>query len=367
MQTRCALVAVAALLAACTRPAANAAATWSPEAAATYLDRRAEWWMSWREASRDRGTFCISCHTTLPYVLARPALCERTTAPVSTREVAILENVRTRVRHWTDVSPYYGVHARQTPKAAESRATEAVLNALILADTDSLTGRLSDDTRLAFDHMWAQQQSEGKDAGAWRWLQFGLEPWEGRYGEYYGAILAALAIGTAPAHYASTPAIQGNLTRLRAYLDREGAVQPLSNRAVLLWASKRLPGLLSEGRREQVADDLRRAQQPDGGWSLQFLNGRAHWWDPRWLVLRSDGYATGLAVLALAGTSGDDDPSVARGLIWLATHQDRADGSWPASSLNNLDAPSPDVARFMTDAATAYAVLALTEAPRQVK
>ena len=43
-------------------------------AAAAYLDARAEWWSTWPNAARDRGTFCISCHTTLPYALARPAL-----------------------------------------------------------------------------------------------------------------------------------------------------------------------------------------------------------------------------------------------------------------------------------------------------
>ena len=43
-------------------------------AAAAYLDARAEWWAAWPNAARDRGTFCISCHTTLPYALARPSM-----------------------------------------------------------------------------------------------------------------------------------------------------------------------------------------------------------------------------------------------------------------------------------------------------
>src|SRR6185295_13386636 len=81
---------VAGLLAACSRPAdpakksrdrdaftgdgAKAAHTWNPEAAAAYLDHRADWWMGWQGAARDHGTFCVSCHTALPYALARPAL-----------------------------------------------------------------------------------------------------------------------------------------------------------------------------------------------------------------------------------------------------------------------------------------------------
>ena len=43
-------------------------------AAAAYLDARAESWSTWSNAQRDRGTFCMSCHTTLPYALARPEL-----------------------------------------------------------------------------------------------------------------------------------------------------------------------------------------------------------------------------------------------------------------------------------------------------
>ena len=47
---------------------------WNPAAAAQYLDARAEWWTTWPNAARDSGTYCMSCHTTLPYALARPAL-----------------------------------------------------------------------------------------------------------------------------------------------------------------------------------------------------------------------------------------------------------------------------------------------------
>ncbi len=71
-------------------------------------------------------------------------------------------------------------------------------------------------------------------------------------------------------------------------------------------------------------------------------------------------------MLALAGTSDDAGAPAARGLAWLAANQ-TAEGSWPANSLNALDPPSADVARFMTDAATAYAVLALAGAPPHVK
>src|SRR5678816_470345 len=54
--------------------AEDPARAWSPNKAAAYLDGRAVWWSTWSGAARDHGTFCISCHTTLPYALARPRL-----------------------------------------------------------------------------------------------------------------------------------------------------------------------------------------------------------------------------------------------------------------------------------------------------
>jgi len=48
--------------------------SWNRQAAAAALDERQTWWAAWPSAQRDRGTFCVSCHTALPYALARPVL-----------------------------------------------------------------------------------------------------------------------------------------------------------------------------------------------------------------------------------------------------------------------------------------------------
>src|SRR5947209_5377092 len=90
---------VGGLLSACSSPEAKVAGTWSPKAAAAYLDQRAEWWMGWRGAARDRGTFCISCHTALPYALSRAALRDaKADDDPSDSERRLVDNVTKRVR-----------------------------------------------------------------------------------------------------------------------------------------------------------------------------------------------------------------------------------------------------------------------------
>ena len=55
-------------------------------------------------------------------------------------------------------------------------------------------------------------------------------------------------------------------------------------------------------------------------------------------------------------------PAIDRGPSWLETHQDR-EGFWDASSANQSRQDDDDfVRRFMRDAASGYAVLALGEA-----
>jgi squalene-hopene/tetraprenyl-beta-curcumene cyclase len=339
--------------------------SWSPKSAAAYLDRRAEWWSTWQGSKRDHGTFCVSCHTTLPYALARPALhgalAEDQPGPVEAR---IVDNLVARVRMWRDAEPFYPDQTRGLPKSSESRGTESVLNALILADRDARTGHLTDDTRAALANMWALQMRTGDNAGAWTWLNFHYEPWESPNSPYLGASLAALAIGSAPDGYAAAAAIQEQLTLLRDYFQREYDKQPPLNRLMALWASSKVPGLLTPEQQATLIDATLGSQQADGGWSTAAL-GPYKRVDSTPLETASDGYATGLATLALqaaAGKTGQTDSRLARGLDWLRKNQDPSTGQWSAASLNKRRDPASDAAKFMNDAATAYAVLSLTQA-----
>jgi hypothetical protein len=58
---------------------------------------------------------------------------------------------------------------------------------------------------------------------------------------------------------------------------------------------------------------------------------------------------------------GRTNPKLARALDWLRSHQDQQSGYWAAESMNKTYAPDSMQIRFMRDAATGFAALALLE------
>jgi squalene-hopene/tetraprenyl-beta-curcumene cyclase len=341
-------------------PAVAQTAQWDPSKAASYMDDRIEWWMTWKSAARDHETFCVSCHTSAPYAVGRSALRGALAEKGPTAdESKVLENVTKRVRMWNEVAPFYPTTDKSPGKTPESRGTESVLNALILSWNDRPSGKLSADAKLALDNMWGEQIKDGDAKGAFGWLQFHNAPFEGD-SQYYGAALASVAVAYAPGDYQSLPAIKANVQALESYLSKERESQKLIDQLVVLWASSRLPGLLTDSQKKDIIAATLAKQQEDGGFSLSSLIGDWKRRDKTPLEPKSDGYATGLATFAMeqAGVK-PSDPALKRSLQWLAQNQDAAEGRWPAWSLNKQRELASDAGRFMSDAATAYAVMAL--------
>jgi squalene-hopene/tetraprenyl-beta-curcumene cyclase len=103
-------------------------------------------------------------------------------------------------------------------------------------------------------------------------------------------------------------------------------------------------------------------QRADGGWALATL--MPHWKrrDGRPQIPGSDGYATGFITLALQDSGVPlTDARLRRGLTWLASHQSSWNGRWLADSPNAAKGHLGTTRHFMDDAATAFAVLSLTE------
>ncbi len=342
---------ISSLILAALATSVAASESWDRKAAAQYLDARAEMWMTRSRARQKLTTSCISCHTALPYLLSRASLGSQ-----AEPALALFADVEARVENWDDVKVWYDT-SRGEEKPTQSWATESVINALVLTTRDRRDhGSLTDEAKTALRHMWAQQN----DDGFWPWLHFGLGPWEADTSEYWGASLAAVA-AMSVSHELPPPVKV--VAKLRGYL-RSGLARDLNvnNRLGLLWAASTWDGLLSKAEQHQLVDDVLARQRPDGGFRLADL---APWpaKDGTPPNPSSDGLATALTTFVLQKL---DEPRVAetivRGISWLEQNQ-KADGRWETLSLNKDRSKEEDFTRLlMSDAATGFAVLALTSA-----
>ena len=358
-------------------PSGGGSSTWDPAAAAAYLDARMDLWFAngTKLKTGDTQTACVSCHAGLAYARSRPVL--RRVMHVDTpsaQEAKLIDDTTRRVETYATHQVLYDFNER---RQIESRGTEAVLNAVILTSADAARGlrEPSAPTKKALARMWETQRADGR----WDWLEFGLEPWETNEAVYHGATFAAFAAGTA----LGTPdaAATAGIDRLRAYLSSNYQAQHLYNRTWALLASTRLKRVVTDAQRDALISDLVRAQREDGGWSLESMGP----W--KWsktappvkspgdldaaLLTQSDGYATGLVVYTLkqAGVA-RDHAAIRKGIRWLETNQrtipvpDVPGRAWHAHSLNydrehGGEKGEPWRRLFMSDTATAFAILAL--------
>lgn len=310
--------------------------------AASYLDGKAKSWLAAPPPVANIAC-TMSCHTTFSLVISRSALGDAKVPAADTARKSFEARVTEAVAG--TATPFYGKDAQA--KVKESHATEAVLNAAALSLDDLGSGRaLSASTKSALDRMWSLQRADG----AWDWLEFSLEPWETR--NDWGAAMAALVAGSVPASTSTAQA--AGTTKVIGYLKKRLTAMALHDRITVLWASGALKGLLDAEQTASVVSELVATQRDDGGFALGAW-GKGDLADTK---ATSDGYATALGALALCRgtTDGAKGAEARKALTWLAKNQ-ASDGSWPGRSLNSETARAKG---FMTDAATAYASLAIT-------
>jgi hypothetical protein len=369
------LLVVARVISPDTRAQAIRDSDWDRQAAAKYLDDRIALWFERATELRtgDGQTTCISCHTVVPYLLARPALRKAMHVSEPTWfETKLLKEVALRVDTYPDHQ------SLSDAKHGGERGTEAVLNALILAfrDAEESPVQPSEHTRKAFSQLWDTQRTDG----AWDWMNFAQEPDESADAVYSGAALAAMAAGMALGKFAGQD-VGIYVDHLRAYLTSKYSEQNLYRRTWALLASTRLSDLMSREQQKALIAELLKRQNNDGGWSLYKL-GPWRWskaaapfgppGSPDSAALeKSDGYATGLIVYTLrqAGMRADQ-PDLSSALRWLRANQrdvrieQDAWKCWRTMSLNHdRENGGPHGGAWkrmlMSDTATAFAVLAL--------
>ena len=335
---------------------------WNPRLAGQYMDSRQKEWIAWPTAMHS-GVACVSCHTGLTYLVARPALRHalgEKSGP-TLYESVLVDSMRATVIR-TDANDLFA--GLKGPIVDQVYGAQVVLASLVLAMDDAARGKLSPEGEKAFDRLWSLQLKSGTDKGAWQWSDFDLDPWETKDSAFYGAALAALATGLAPAEYQARPQIRENIAALAAYLHGGQKTTPLHNRVFLLWASSKVRDLLPGADQQAILAELWSKQEADGGWSIQSL---CQWKKrdaaPAMASSASNAYATALVAFAAEQAGVPlSQANLAKALAWLRTHQDPRGGYWAADSMNHKHEAGSMPDKFMSDAATGYATAALLAA-----
>jgi squalene-hopene/tetraprenyl-beta-curcumene cyclase len=312
---------------------------WNPALAAKYLDDRQKDWFAWPRAQSADGP-CVSCHTGLPYLIARPALRRL----LNDGDATIYERgLRDRLAS----------HAGEKPKGG-LQGVETIMAAMFVGDADA--------RRKTFDQLWTLQQTDGALKGGWQWYNANLDPWETTPQFRYGAAIAALAIGKAPTDIRATSDAEPRIRALVDFLNDDLPSRPGHVKLAVLWASTTMPSILSAEAKRAIVNEVLKKQQRDGGWSLDALGPWSeHPSAPASLDRAgSNSYATAFTAYVLrearAGSARTD-----AALAWLRSHQDRTTGAWPAASMNKTYPPGSMEEKFLQDAATGFAAAVLSE------
>ena len=342
--------------------------TFSLKLAAEHLEQGNLAWSNSRK--------CVSCHTNGTYMSIRPALTPVLGPPPAAAREFFVSTLKT---------------LKGTPVETlrtSTRPAQVIYVAAGLAEWDAhVTKQLSPETEEALALMFDIQL----ESGTWGTLDC-WPPFESD--SYHEATVAAMAIGTAPgwlakaiergtptadekggASHPSAPGVpqragpasdeklKTGVARLKSYLATQTPLHDYS-RVLLLWASTRLPDLLTDVQKQELVTLIFQHQREDGGWSVRTFAAPESWGggnrakklreEPDFAAPASDGHQTGLSLIVLRSAGVDaKDPRMQKGVQWLLTHQ-RESGRWWTRSLNT------DSWHFITYSGTSYPLLALS-------
>ena len=291
---------------------------------------------------------CVSCHTNGTYMTIRPSLSPSLGAPNDAERTFFVEQLKKL--------------AGENPKKIQrgTGPAQVIYLAAGLAEWDKhVTGSLSPKTDQALRLMFSLQLQHGSWGTEDCWPPYESDA-------YHLATVAAMAAATAPGWIkqiktGENPELLTRIDKLKKYLRSEPPHD--YGRTLLLWASARMPDLITPSERQRLIELLFEHQREDGGWSLRTMAAPEAWGsgnraeklksEPGFSDPASDGHMTGLAIVALreAGVPGND-PRIQQGVAWLNRNQ-RESGRWWTRSLNT------DRAHYITYSGTALPALAL--------
>ena len=310
--------------------------TVSVKLASQYIEQGTEAWIGSKK--------CVTCHTNGTYMALRPSL------------TRFLGKPNEQVREF--FLKFFKTTASSLGGNGKLGDSQLIYIARGFAEWDAhVSGKLSNETRLALNTLFERQLPSGswKAAQCWPPLESSA---------FQEATVAALAVGIAPGWLSelNDEKVKLKVERLRHYLSKTNPPHDYG-RVVLLWASSRMTGLLSEDEKTSIINRIWQLQRPDGGWSIRTFADPEQWGDGnRAEKLRSeidfedppsDGHQTGLVLIVLSEVGiGKNDPRIRRGVEWLLRNQ-RQSGRWWTRSLNT------DTFHFITYSGTLYPLVAL--------
>jgi hypothetical protein len=288
---------------------------------------------SWRE---DRK--CISCHTTGWGLAAQPII-DSGSDEVSDGRAFAQEYLSGYLEGEIKPHKQYGSIEGQVATAA------------FLAMSDARSGdQVHEITRQGLDHAWELLDA----SGTWEeWLQCNWPPFESD--AEFGPTLMLVALGEIRGIANLEEQDIKAAAKLSKYL-QDNPPLSLHAKAMRLWAAIYWSELIPATERSAWLEDLLDAQATDGGWSMASLAG------PAWKrdggegqTTTSEAYPTAFVTYVLLQTGrSPEDAVILEGRHWLRQHQ-REDGDWFTRS------PRRDRKHYISRAATAFSLLALTE------